>query len=85
MAWAKQKIRSPKPPQFDDTQWVVAVKERNSTVDINGKMEKARCELSQKICQTDPLRSQLAVVRFAAEFASVIPLNDQKSGSKPPL
>ena len=36
------------------------------------------------MCQTDPLRSQLAVVRlhFAAEFASVIPLNDQKSGKK---
>ena len=34
------------------------------------------------MCQTDPLRSQLAVVRFAVEFASVIPLNDQKSGKK---
>ena len=34
------------------------------------------------MCQTDPLRSQLAIVRFAGEFASVIPLNDQKSGKK---
>ena len=30
------------------------------------------------MCQTDPL----AVVRFAVEFASVIPLNDQESGKK---
>ena len=38
--WAKQKIRSPKPPQFDDSQWVVAVKKGNSSVYINGKTGK---------------------------------------------
>ena len=27
LTWAKQKIRSPKLPQFDDSQCVVAVKE----------------------------------------------------------
>ena len=52
LTWAKQKIRSPKPPQFDNSQWVVAVKEGNSTVSINGKIEKARCELCVRLIRS---------------------------------
>ena len=37
---AKQKIRSPEPPQFVDSQWVVAVKGGNSTVYLNEQIGK---------------------------------------------